>query len=155
MDSGLVIRAYTEEDSPVLSAIIRENLLQVNSKDYPQEIIDRMCAIFTPKHITELSGTRTAVVAVVDNQVIGTASLAGDTIYTVFVDPRHHARGYGQCLIAYLEQLAAESGILSLQLPSSITAQGFYEKLGYRAVHIGHSEAFGDSIVMLKELQPK
>ncbi|MNP77001.1 hypothetical protein D3C76_1743440 [compost metagenome] len=69
------------------------------------------------------------------------------------MDIRHHQTGIGRKLIYYLESVARDSGVTTLKLPSSITGQGFYEKLGYKAIKVIESEEFGRDIIMTRELQ--
>ncbi|MBY9081414.1 GNAT family N-acetyltransferase [Paenibacillus sp. HN-1] len=148
------IRHYAEEDGEVLSALIRENLLKVNSLDYPDNIIQNMYSLFTSEYISGLAKSREMLVAVDQDRVIGTASLQENTVYTVFVDGRYHKQGVGRMLVGKLERMALRKGIDSLQVPSSVTAQNFYANMGYIEQHISESERFGRSIVMAKQLNP-
>ena len=59
------------------------------------------------------------------------ASLDGAVVRTVFVAPTAQGRGIGAGLMAAVERAAAAGGIAVLTVPSSITARGFYEKLGF------------------------
>lgn len=152
MDSPVVIREYSSDDSHSISNIIRENLIKVNIKDYSEKIINNIYEIFTPEYIAELSTCRKVYVAIKDNSIIGTASLDKDTIYTVFIDIKQHNKGIGRQLIHYIEQIAIDSGITLLKLPSSITGQKFYENLGYHAVDVVESEVYGKDIIMIKNL---
>lgn len=152
MSDDLEIRKMTDKDCVAVTRIIHDNLRHVNSRDYPEEIINHMCRHFTPAYISEISTTRNVYVIVKDSEIVGTASLDQDTIYTVFVDVQHHRSGIGRKLIQHIENVALQSGVAQLNLPSSITGQGFYEKLGYRAVQVIESEEFGRDIIMTKEL---
>ncbi|NGM81695.1 GNAT family N-acetyltransferase [Paenibacillus sp. 7124] len=152
--SAVAIREFRPQDSEAVSALIRENLLKVNSRDYPEPVIQRMAGLFTSEYIMQASLARTMIVAVEGEKVIGTASLDGDTLYTVFVDMNYHGGGVGRSLIQYLEQTAWNSGVHVLQVPSSLTAEYFYGKMGYRRVRVIESEDFGTDIIMFKELQP-
>lgn len=152
MNSNLLIREFVNDDCKTISNIIRENLLNVNSRDYPEKIINNMSRMFTPEYIVDISKVRKIYVVVEGTKIIGTASLAKDTIYTVFIDINHHNKGFGRILINFIERIALESGTISLKLPSSITAQGFYEKLGYHAIESIESEEFGRDIIMIKNI---
>jgi histone acetyltransferase (RNA polymerase elongator complex component) len=143
----------TEEDCVIVTRIIHDNLRYVNSRDYSEEIINHMCKLFTPAYITEIAKTRNVYVIVKDSEIVGTASLDQDTIYTVFVDVKHHRSGIGRKLIQHVEHVALQSEVTQLKLPSSITGQGFYEKLGYKAVQVIESEEFGRDIIMSKDLK--
>lgn len=151
--SSVAIRDFGTHDSEAVSALIRENLLKVNSRDYPEQIINRMVNLFSPEYIKLISAVRKMVVAVEGENVIGTASLDGDTLYTVFVDMNYHGAGVGRSLIQYLEQTARNSGVHVLQVPSSLTAEHFYAKMGYRRVRVIESEEFGTDIIMSKDLK--
>ena len=59
--------------------------------------------------------------------IIGTASLQGSVVRTVFVDPDHQGKGIGARLMDVVESLARARSIATLSVPSSLTAQGFYE----------------------------
>ncbi|MFD1773039.1 GNAT family N-acetyltransferase [Paenibacillus rhizophilus] len=152
--SSVAIRDFGPQDSEAVSVLIRENLLKVNSRDYPEQIIQRMVNLFSPEYIKLISAARKMVVAIEGEKVIGTASLDGDTLYTVFVDMDHHGRGVGRSLIRYLEQVAWNSGVCILKVPSSLTAEHFYGELGYRRVQVIESEEFGTDIIMSKDLRP-
>ncbi|WP_275591269.1 GNAT family N-acetyltransferase [Paenibacillus sp. 19GGS1-52] len=152
INDDLVIRDYVAADCQTLSAIIRENLIHINSRDYCEEIIHNMYRTFTPDHISNLSKIREIYVAVKDTIIVGTASLDKDTIYTLFIDINHHNKGIGREFIHFIERIAVDSGVTTVKLPSSITAQGFYEKLGYEAIDIVDSAEYGRDIIMIKIL---
>ncbi|NUU61247.1 GNAT family N-acetyltransferase [Paenibacillus agri] len=152
MNEKIKIREFTKEDSQKISTIIRDNLAHVNSKDYPEKIITNMYSIFTPEYLVSLSERRKVFVAVMNNTIIGTISLDRDTIYTLFVDKDHHHLGIGRILINFIEGVARNTGITSLKLPSSITAQSFYEKLGYHKIDVVESEEYGRDIIMMKNI---
>ncbi|MNO73640.1 putative acetyltransferase [compost metagenome] len=149
-----MIRAFDTDDALTISRLISNNLIHVNSRDYPPHIISSMVAEFTPEYVTTLSKVRQMFVALAGGKVVGTASLDEDTIYTVFVDKDHHGSGIGRLLIEHIESIARESGVPRLQLPSSLTAVRFYEKLGYYAVDSAYSEQMGHSIIMAKDIIP-
>ncbi len=54
MNDQMNIRKMTDEDCVAVTHIIHENLRLVNSRDYPEEIINHMCRLFTPAYITEI-----------------------------------------------------------------------------------------------------
>jgi GNAT superfamily N-acetyltransferase len=72
-----------------------------------------------------------AYVALVDGQVVGTASLNGQTVSSVFVHPDYQRRGIGTKLMDAVEQAAQSS---SLGVQTSITAQPFYAKRGFAVI---------------------
>jgi len=72
-------------------------------------------------------------------------------VRTVFVLPNKQGKKAGSLLMHYLEEIARKESISSLTVSSSITAEGFYQKLGYSALR---NEYYGEerTIIMEKKL---
>jgi N-acetylglutamate synthase-like GNAT family acetyltransferase len=128
------IRPALEDDANDISAVILRALRETNAKDYTDEIIARVERSFSPDAVRELMGKRTVLVAALGSRVVGTASLDGSVVRTVFVAPDVQARGIGKLLMAEIERTARERTIAALTVPSSVTAETFYAKLGFNAV---------------------
>jgi GNAT superfamily N-acetyltransferase len=96
------------------------------------------------------SSKRQVFVAVVDSSVVGTASLHGRVVRSVYVDPDHQGTGIGGKLMEAVEELARNQSIECVSVPSSITAQEFYRRRGFVFVRDEHH---GDerTIVMKKD----
>jgi len=84
--------------------------------------------------VLQLIGKRTVFVATVGSRVVGKASLDGSVVRTVFVAPSAQAQGIDRLLMAEIERTARERNIPSLTVPSSVTAEPFYARLGFKAV---------------------
>jgi N-acetylglutamate synthase-like GNAT family acetyltransferase len=89
---------------------------------------------FSPDAVLALMAKRTVFVATIGNRVVGTASLDGSVVRTVFVAPDIQTRGVGKLLMAEVEHIARERDIPTLTVPSSVTAEAFYARLGFKAV---------------------
>ena len=126
----LLIRQYRAHDAERVTEIIQRCLLEVNSRDYPPQIIDRLRAHYSAERVAELSGNRHVYVAETD-RILGTVSRDGNKVYTMFVDPRCIGNGVGRQLMQYIEDLAAEEGHDYMETEASITAHDFYLRLGY------------------------
>jgi acetyltransferase (GNAT) family protein len=63
--------------------------------------------------VLQLIGKRTVFVATIGSRVVGTASLDGSVVRTVFVAPDVQARGIGKLLMAEIERTARERNIPS------------------------------------------
>ncbi|WUH99351.1 GNAT family N-acetyltransferase [Spirillospora sp. NBC_00431] len=146
------IRMFQPEDAPRLSAIVQRCLREVNSRDYPNHIIDKMCAHFTAERFVELSGSRRIYVAE-EGRVVGTVSRDGNKVYTMFIDPDLAGRGIGRQLMQHIEAQAAHDGYDFMETGASITAHGFYLKLGYTDVRESETE-FGLNYILRKPLRP-
>jgi predicted N-acetyltransferase YhbS len=120
--------------------IIRENLMEVNSKDYPSEIIDKLVESFTANRIIEDSKDRTILVALEKGTVIGTGGLAnfGDKNnpkyygVAVFVDIKCQGKGVGRRIMTEIENIVREKGQKTIYVRAAIGARLFYESIGYR-----------------------
>ncbi|MGY8704391.1 GNAT family N-acetyltransferase [Bradyrhizobium sp. 18BD] len=128
------IRPAREDDAADISGVILRALRETNAKDYTDAIIERIARSFSPDAVRELIGKRTAFVATVGDRIVGTASLDGSVVRTVFVAPDVQGRGIGKLLMAGIERSARERSIAALTVSSSVTAETFYAGLGFRAV---------------------
>lgn len=136
---GIKVRRIEAGDAEAVSEIICRNLIEVNSRNYTPQEINRYLEHFTPETIMRLPGERNMLVAEGTEGVVGTASLGtfGEvednnwTVFTVFVKTDCHGRGIGRILMDEVEELARSKGITELIVPSGLTARNFYKKLGY------------------------
>ncbi len=128
------IRPATAADASAISQVIIHSLRQSNALDYPPDIIEQVEKSFSTESIRTLLTQRQVFVAMIDSHIVATASLDRDVVRSVFVDPTQQGRGLGRQLMATIESIAAEAKIEVLRVPSSITAEAFYFKLGFRKV---------------------
>lgn len=54
------------------------------------------------------------------------------SLFDIFVSPEYQGKGIGHAIVTTLEQDAFFKAAKRVEIPASITALGFYEKLGYR-----------------------
>jgi N-acetylglutamate synthase-like GNAT family acetyltransferase len=133
MSSTVVIRSATTSDAAAISDLILRALHEVNIRDYGPVLIAEQAKNWTVDGVVSKMQTRATYVAVDGNNVVGTAGFDGKQVRTVFVRPDQHKRGVGSLLMRAVEALAIERGLDRLSLLSSITAQGFYQRLGYNS----------------------
>jgi GNAT superfamily N-acetyltransferase len=142
------IRLALEDDADEMSAVILRALRETNAKDYTGENIERVERSFSRSAVVQMIGERTVLVATVGSRVIGTASLDGSVVRTVFVAPDAQAKGIGKLLMAGIECKALARNIPSLTVHSSVTAEPFYARLGYKTVRDSY---FGDERTIIME----
>ena len=123
---------------------------EVNSKDYPQNVIQLMCENNSPNRIIKKSSNRLMYVAVEDERILGTVSLKDNVILTLFVNPKFHSKGIGTDLMNYVESTARKKDYKQVNVPSSVTAYEFYRKRGYKKIREEFSSSYGQVIVMEK-----
>jgi predicted N-acetyltransferase YhbS len=129
-----MIRPAQCEDAEGISRVITSALRETNAKDYSEAVIARVEQSFSPAAVSDLMGRRLVFVAINNDSIVGTASLDGQVVRTVFVDPRCQGRGIGRALMAEVERAAVERDVAVLAVPSSVTAEPFYAKLGFKSV---------------------
>lgn len=128
---SIFIREARSEDADAVSSLIIAAIKETNAKDYPASFIKKLPDNFSAENVAGRMLSRKVYVAVKSGDIIGTASLDKATVRSVFVMPNHQEVGIGLALMKHIEALAMQSYVKTLTVPSSITAEGFYQKLGY------------------------
>ncbi len=134
----VAIRLFNESDAGAVQNIIHRGLREVNSKDYPAELIEEYCAYFTLEKIKNQAISAHMYVAVLENKIVGTGSIAPywgrekeSILLTIYVLPEMIKQGIGTAIINALEQDEYFLRANRIEIPSSITAVKFYQKMGY------------------------
>lgn len=130
----LVIRDAGPDDATAISALVQRTVRISNGRDYPAQAIDQIVANFAADKVGRRMAERDAFVCQMGDRIVGTIALAGDRLRTLFVEPELQQAGIGARLVAHLEAHALKVGVSELKLSSSLTARGFYERLGYRII---------------------
>ena len=138
MKEKLLIRLFNEADVEAVQNIIHRVLREINSKDYPPELIEEYCAYFTLKKIKSQAVSAHMYVAVSGHKIVGTGSIAPywgnekeSIMLTIYVLPEMIGQGIGTAIINALEQDEYFLRANRIEIPSSITAVKFYQKMGY------------------------
>jgi N-acetylglutamate synthase-like GNAT family acetyltransferase len=151
MRMDIQIRNASATDAPAISNTIIDALRESNARDYSPEIIEQVVRSFSATAVLHMLTERQVIVATVDGHIVATASLHANTIRSVFVDPNYQAKGIGKQLMERIESLAANAGLSTLNVPSSITAEGFYASLGFRKIRDEYHQS-ERTIIMVKTL---
>ncbi len=132
------IRRFKTDDAKEVSDIVRENLLEINSKDYSFEEMKNKAAFFTGAKIKERAENGHMYVACEGEKIVATGTVSeywGNKrecmLLTVFVLVSHHGRGIVKKIIKTLENDEIFKRAERAEVCASITACGFYEKCGY------------------------
>jgi len=133
-ESRRPIRPAREADAEAISRVIVQTLRLSNAADYPPQVIERVAANFDAAGVRGLLESRQVFVALDDERVVATASLADDVVRSVFVLPEMQGRGVGKALMRYIEGVARAAGVQLLRVPASLTAVPFYAALGYTVI---------------------
>ena len=130
----LVIRDAGADDVAAISALVQRTVRISNGRDYPPPAIDLIVANFAPDKVGQRMAERDVFVCQMGDRIVGTIALGGDRLRSLFVEPGLQQAGIGARLVAHLETHARKVGVRELKLSSSLTARGFYERLGYRLI---------------------
>jgi ribosomal protein S18 acetylase RimI-like enzyme len=125
-------------------------LRKTNARDYPSSVIDRL-VLTLPNKVASNLETWCAFVAIVNGRVVGTGSLNGQTVSSVYVHPDYQGLGIATKLMDAVESAANAQSQGTLSVQSSVTAKPFYAKRGFKIVREGF---FGEepTILMSKDI---
>ena len=151
--SAIRMRRARLDEALAISRLIIGTLRQSNAQDYGPAAIETMAEDFSANNIAAHLRERRVYVAASAGAILGTISLAPERIHSVFVDPSQQGRGIGVKMVRFVETLARREGQQRLALTSSLTAVGFYRKLGYEGAErrLRHGV---ETILVSKELLP-
>lgn len=152
MSHGVIeIRPATPADVEEISAVVLRCLRETNAQYYSADILAAVVESFSPEKIAARLIDRMVLVAIVERSIIGTASLHGSWVRSVFVRPDRQGLGIGTRLMKAIEDYAEARAIDQLFVPSSINAEEFYRGLGFTNLR---DEFHGQErvVVMIKSL---
>lgn len=109
------VRPACAADALAIRAVIITTLRETNRHDYTPEIIGRVEQSFSPDAVASLLDKRTVFVADDDGRIIGTASLDGSIVRTVFVAPDVQGRGVGRSLMTAVMEEAERHAVKLLR----------------------------------------
>ena len=138
MNEKITIRRFAETDAETVQNIIHRGLREINGKDYPAELMEKYCNYFTLEKIKNQANSAHMYVAVSGDEIAGTGSIAPywgsekeSILLTIYVLPEMIGQGIGTAIINALEKDEYFLRANRIEIPSSITAVKFYQKMGY------------------------
>jgi GNAT superfamily N-acetyltransferase len=147
------VRSAHAGDAAEISRVIIRALRETNAKDYTADIIARVELSFSSAAVEQLISRRMVFVCLNGNRMVGTGSLDGEVVPTMFVSPDMQGRGIGRLLMRSIEAIARERKIAVLTVPASVSAEAFYARQGFTAVRDAyHGEE--RTIIMERVLSP-
>ena len=122
-----------------MSALIAKTLRTVNIKDYSKEYIENDVKTLSPDYLRERATWTHFYVVCDGDAIIGCGAIGPywgkedeSSLFTIFVSPEYHGKGVGKLIIDTLENDEFFLRAKRIEIPASITACGFYKKMGYR-----------------------
>lgn len=139
MDETILFRRFRPADAQKVSTLICRNFFEVNAKDYPQKELERLAAAHRPEDISQRANAAHFYVACRKELVIACGAIAPyfdrkdeSILLSIFVLPEEQGKGIGRQIIEILEQDLYFKRARRIEIPASITACAFYQKLGYQ-----------------------
>ncbi len=136
--SGYTFRRFAQKDAAEVSGLIATTLRTTNIRDYSPEYIEKDVAQFTPEKVTERAGWTHFYVICAGERIVGCGAIGpywGKTeessLFNIFVLPEYQGKGVGRKIIEVLEQDEYFLRARRIEIPASITACAFYQKMGY------------------------
>lgn len=128
-----IIRKYTPSDLRRLTEIFYNTVHTVNRKDYSEEQLFAWADGNADRDIWNKSFLRhNTYVAQWDGETVGFCDMDGDGyLDRLYVHHLYIGKGIGRALVQKAEE---ESGLNSFYTYASVTAKGFFEKMGYKTV---------------------
>ena len=138
--SRIKIRYFKPEDAKSILQVHYDAVHHIASKDYSKRILNDWSPSVTDKRIRDYKKKSikrsVTVVAEMNREVIGFGTVVPkeNEIRAVYISPKAKRIGIGTALLRKLEAVARKKGIKELNLESSITAEKFYNKNGYKTL---------------------
>ncbi len=132
------IRRFKDTDAEEISKLIERDCIEVNTKDYPLEEMQKKAKEFLPDAIKKSAQCGNMYVVCDGDLIVGTGTITEynnskteSFIHTIYVLPEYHGKGVGRKIIETLEQDAMFLRAKRVEVYASITACGFYERCGF------------------------
>lgn len=141
---SVLVRAVRPEDARDFLAVQAASVRGLAAKDYPQAVIDAWASPTTDQAVArflENPDREIRLIAELDGVAagIGAIVVANSELRACYVAPVAARRGIGTAIVLEIERIAREHRLDHLHLEASVTAEPFYQALGY---HIENRHEF-------------
>ena len=128
------IRKAKIEDTKKISRLIRNTILKINSKHYPQKQMQFELSCYTPSKIKEYLEEKIIFCLLKEDKIIGVSmlNLNDRTIESLYLNPKFIGKGLGKKMLSYLECFAKKKNIDEITLYPTEYALNFYKNAGYK-----------------------
>jgi ribosomal protein S18 acetylase RimI-like enzyme len=127
------IRRFKKEDAKDVSKLISKTFNEFVAPNFMGKGIEKYLKEQTPEKQIEKSKTRDIYVVTVNNKIVGVIKgNKKNKVTSLFVDKKYHGKGIARDLMNKLERLYKKKSAKKMLVSSSLYAQKFYEKIGYK-----------------------
>jgi putative acetyltransferase len=141
---------------------LRESIYEIASADYPVEVIEGWAPEVSEQNIKRVLDNpedEIRVIAGLDGTVVGIGAIVvkDSQLRACYVLPYGLRKGVGTAIVLKLEEIARNHGVDHFELHATITAERFYQHLGYVSKsRITQTTSMGvemDAVFMIKSLR--
>lgn len=129
---NVIVRPIEESEIKVVFELVK-NTLQISYHNvYPVEAINYFEEYHSFEHMLKDSVNGYTVVAVFNNNIVGTGTLVDNNIRRVFIRQEYQKRGVGKIIARELEKKAINNMHGRISLSASPISREFWESLGFK-----------------------
>jgi GNAT superfamily N-acetyltransferase len=140
-------RTMTEDDVPEVRSLVERTIRTSYCGVYSEAAIEFFVRYHGEDDIRRDLREGAILVALIDRAIVGTATLSGDMLTRVFVDPERQGLGIGGRLVRALLERARTSGLKTVRLDASLVSKAVYEHMGFVLVSDrSHDLGGGDTL---------
>lgn len=159
--SKVIIRPAKDSDAQIFLEVLNRSICEVACADYSPAVIESWAIPVGPDSITGYVENRDGelrIIAEIDGAPVGIGAtvISASELRACYVAPEALRRGVGTMIVHELERLARAEGLVHFDLHGTITAEPFYNALGYlsleRIVHVTSGGARMAAVKMRKDL---
>lgn len=158
MSARVGLRPVLPADVPALLTIFAAAIEELAADDYSSAQLEAWIAALDEETLGARLAGQLALVATLDGEVVGFATLADNRLIDLlYVHPEAARIGVATALVEALEKLARARGTDALVVDSSDTALPFFQRRGYVAERRNTVDLNGEwlgTTTMRKPLQP-
>jgi len=153
----LHIRRFIPTDAVAVAQVVATTLRTTNRQDYTEAYIEHDIQVLTPAFFLEKAQQTHFYVVCDATQIVGTGAIGSYwgsatefSLFDIFVLPTYQGQGIGRLIITTLEQDTYFQHAKRVEIPASITALGFYQKMGYQ-FKTGHDHVDDEQLYRLEK----
>ena len=149
MDMPFKVRELHPDETRTFLEVHHAAISATAAADYPAEVIEAWSPLPITdafvQHVRNSHEGEIRLAASLDGEIIGIGALVPQNheLRACYVSPEHGRLGAGRALVEAIEHIAQQRGLTYLAMDSSITAERFYLRLGYKVV--GRGEHNGEN----------
>ncbi|MCK1440685.1 GNAT family N-acetyltransferase [Bradyrhizobium sp. 15] len=138
IDGETVLRAACTGDAQALYDVTAQSVQELAITHYKPEQLEGWMGERTAKYYEDVIAAGTTIIAEQNGEVLGFVDSVPGEVTRLFVLPKAAGRGIGERLLKAGLEAAAKEHPGPIKIESTLNAQRFYERHGFRAIQKGY-----------------